>query len=190
LERVDTAVAKSILTVAAGQSSIIAFPAQYSRKYLEGSADFKDCSYFIPDSTTLIKMNDALKTQYCDAKRYRATRSYTWMIKEFGKEYGKKYIREQKQAMKSDLDFIDKICDQKRVDLDSIDKQVIAFTSAKYKGKVLLIQLLDFRDDPYKLKELSRVQFIDGWHGWFETNREWLYYNIEENKLSVHGEDF
>lgn len=190
-ERVDSTIVRMIKVIRAGQSDIIAFPAAYSEKRNEGSADTAEQrTYFTPDSMTLIKMNEALKSQYCDAKRYRATTSYNHMIELFGKEWGKSYINEQKKAMKNELDYIDKNCTQKKIDLDSIDKQVIAFTSNKYKGNVLFIQLCDFRDDPYKLKERAKKQMIDGWHGWFETNLETFYYNIEQNKLSVHGEDF
>lgn len=190
-ERVDSAIVKLIKVINTGQSNIIAFPAEYSQNRNEGSTDTAEQrTYFTPDSMTLIKMNEALKSQYCDAKRYRATTSYNHMIKLFGKEWGLSYVNEQKKAMKNELDFIDKNCSQKKVDIDSIDKQIIAFVSTKYKGKVLFIQLCDFRDDPYKLRERAKKQMIDGWHGWFETNLETFYYNVEQNKLSVHGEDF
>lgn len=190
-ERVDSTIVKLIKVFNTGQSNIIAFPAEYSQKRDERSTDTAEQrTYFTPDSMTLIKMNEALKNQYCDAKRYRATTSYNHMIKLFGKEWGQSYIKEQKIAMKNELDFIDKNCSQRKVDLDSIDKQIIGFVSPKYKGKVLFIQLCDFRDDPYKLRERAKKQMIDGWHGWFETNLETFYYNVDQNKLSVHGEDF
>lgn len=135
-------------------------------------------------------MNEALKTQYCDAKRYRAISSCNHLIKLFGKEMGESYIKEKTESKEKELATINKFCSQWKKGLDSIDKQVLAFTSDRYKGKVLFIQLCDFREDPYKLKERAKRQMIDGWHGWFETNIETLYYNIEQNKVSVHGEDF
>jgi hypothetical protein len=190
-ERIDSIIVKQIKVINTRQSNIIAFPAEYSQRRNVGVTDtVEQHTYFTPDSITLMKMNEALKSQYCDAKRYRATTSYNHMIKLFGKEWGQSYIKEQKQSMKKELDFINKNCDQKKADLDSIDKQVIAFISNKYKGKVLFIQLCDFRDDPYKLRESAKKQMIDGWHGWFETNLETFYYNIGQNKLSVHGGDF
>lgn len=190
-ERVDSNTVKLIKVIRAGQSNIIAFPAEYSQKWYEGVSDTSEQrTYFTPDSMTLMKMNEALNIQYCDTKRYRAITSYNWMINNFGKEFGQSYVKEQKKSMKNEVDYINKTCAQKKVDLDYIDKQVIAFFSNKYKGNVLFIQLCDFRDDPYKLKERAKRQMIDGWHGWFETNLETFYYNIEQNKLSVHGEDF
>ncbi len=185
-EKVDSNVTKSIKIISTGSSNIVAFPAEYS---IRKESDYPDSVkrervYFTPDSLTLLAMNEDLKKQYCSALRYQVEESYQSSLRLFGKnnfdEGNFKRWRNQVNAT----------CGDKAIVLDSICKQVIAFTSEKYNGSVLYIQLVDFREDPYKLQERSKKQMIDGWHGWFETNIESFYYHIGQRKLSVHGDDF
>ena len=184
-EEVDSSTVQQIKVLNTGFGDIIVFPAEYS---IRKQSAYKDStrekrSYFTPDDTTLLRMNADLKKQYCEALRYQVRESYKSFQKLFGDNFDKKDFDKW-------LKQVNATCADKRAAIDSMNKQVIGFSSEKYNGKVLLIQVIDFRKDPYDLKERSKVQMIDGWHGWFETNIVGFYYHIEQRKLSVHGDNF
>jgi hypothetical protein len=185
-EKVDSNITKSIKIISTGIGDIIGFPAEYS---IRRESDYPDSikgerTYFTPDSLTLLAMNEELKKQYCFALRYQVEESYQSSLRLFGKNKFDEgnFKRWRNQVIST--------CGGESAALDSMCKQVIAFTSKKYNGSILFIQLIDFREDPYKLQESSKKQMIDGWHGWFETNIKCFYYHIGQRKLSVHGDDF
>ncbi len=185
-EKVDTSIAKQINVISTGFGKIVAFPADYS---IRREADYPDSikhqrKYFTPDSSTLLRMNVDLKSQYCAALRYQVYESYNHSLKLFGMD------GTDRDNFSRWLVNVNSNCQHKFEAIDSLYKQVIAFDSPKYSGKVLYIQLIDFREDPYNLKDRSKKQMIDGWHGWFETHIESFFYHIEQRKLSVHGDNF
>src|SRR5690606_7640552 len=180
-EKVDSSIVKSIKIISTGIGNIVAFPAEYSN---QKESDYPDSVkrqriYFTPDSMTLLVMNEELKKQYCSALRYQVEESYSSSLKLFGKN------KFDEQSFRRWRNQVNSTCAGEAVALDSMFKQVIAFSSEKYNGNVLYIQLIDFRDDPYKLQERSKTQMIDGWHGWFETNIKSFYYHLGQRKLSV-----
>lgn len=186
LEKIDSNIAKSIKIIGTGIGNIVGFPAEYSNRKESDYPDSlkRERVYFTPDSLTLLAMNEELKKQYCSALRYQVEESYQSSLRLFGKN------KFDEESFKRWRNQVNSTCGGEAAALDSMCKQVIAFSSEKYNGNVLYIQLIDFRDDPYKLKERSKKQVIDGWHGWFETNIKSFYYNIGQRKLSVHGDDF
>jgi len=68
------------------------------------------------------------------------------------------------------------------------DRQYLGYINDK-EEKIILIQLVDFREDPHGLKELVDKQFIIGWHGWFNSNISRMHYHVDSGKLTVN-EDF
>lgn len=184
-EKVDSNITRQIRIINTGFGNIIAFPAEYSIRRESHYPDSlkRERAYFTPDSLVLLKMNADLKAQYCDALRFQVKESRESSEKLFGNDFDKDDFTKW-------MNRVNSTCDQKASLLDSIHKQVIAFSSEKYNGRVLYIQLVDFRNDPYALKEKSKMRMIDGWHGWFETNIETFFYHIDHRKLSVHGENF
>lgn len=191
-EYVDSSVVKKIVILNTGEGKIIMFPPDYFTHTLggyRGSTEDKK-AYFMPDTLTLLHMNEDLKLQYCDALCYRVNVSLQFSKDHFWKKMSKQRRKEEEASFTRWLNYIDSTCNSQTLALDSMYKQVQAYKSDKYKGEVLYIQLLDFREDPYNLKERSKRQIIDGWHGWFETNIEGFYYNIKQRKLSVHGDNF
>lgn len=191
-ENVDSSIIKKIVILNTGEGRIIMFPPQYfthTQAVYRGSIEEKN-AYFMPDTLILLKMNEDLKLQYCDALRYQVKESFQFNKDHFWKKMSKKERKDNEASFTRWLNRVDSTCNNRALALDPIYKQVQAYSSDKYNGEVLYIQLVDFREDPYNLKERSKKQIIDGWHGWFETNIEGFYYHIKQRKLSVHGDNF
>ena len=65
------------------------------------------------------------------------------------------------------------------------DRQYLGFIENGQ--KILVIQFIDFSQDPYRLKDHLTKSWIGGWHGWFETNVRLKEYNMKTKKLNSFG---
>ena len=64
------------------------------------------------------------------------------------------------------------------------DKQYIGYLN-KAGERVIIINLIDFRQDPHYLKQSFTTCWIQGWHGWFYSNVVDLYFNADKNLLMI-----
>lgn len=111
----------------------------------------------------------------------------TWkQTLEIHKEEGlRKDLKKIRQQQKGQLDRHNKFCSQQQEQLTVKDKQVIAYKSSSG-DTILFIQTIDFRQDPYKLKQHFTTSWIDGWHGWFETNTMSFHYHADKRLLTIN----
>ncbi len=65
------------------------------------------------------------------------------------------------------------------------DKQYWGFVTVDGR-KTICINLLDFRQNSYDLKRYFYTSWIDGWHGWFETNHITMYYHLDNNLITIN----
>ena len=146
-------------------SHAVIFPSSYAKKLLGLSYQYKDATFITPD-TNLVKMAlQELKSQYCAALLKFNKR--TWQ--------------------KEKLHKYNKLCPVQQSQLPFKNKQIIAY-SLPTADTILYIQLVDFRQDPYNLKPFFTTSWIDGWHGWFETNTMRFHYHSSRKLLTINAD--
>jgi len=166
---------------------VAVFPASYAFKILGRSDQYKQVQFITADTELVKEALAQLNRQYCNALlKFKKT---TWQqTVEIHKEEGlRKDLKKIRQQQKEQLDRHYKFCPQQQEQLKVKDKQVIAYKKASG-DTILFIQTLDFRQDPYRLRQQFTTLWIDGWHGWFETNTMTFHYHVEK-KLLTKNED-
>lgn len=165
----------------------IIFPASYAYKEFGRSDQYKNVQFITADTGLVKEALAQLNYQYCNALLKFIKRTWQETIK-FHKEEGlHKDLKKVKQQQKVQLDRHNRFCHQQKEQLKVKDKQIIAYKNVSG-DTILLIQTLDFRQDPYKLKQYFTTAWIDGWHGWFETNTMRFHYH-KDKKLVTINED-
>ena len=155
----------------------VSFPIKYSQK-IYGTKK----TYFIPDSLTVSYINENISKQYCFTSHRFMENFYKEILNDDG--YDKKALRKSyKEFKKNDL----KNCQKYENDINVFDKQLIGYINDNGE-KIILIQMIDFREDPYKLKSFFEKSWISGWHGWFETNIRRLHFHLKNNKFTINEE--
>lgn len=176
LEKIDSSLLNKIRVIKFSNSEGVIFPAEYADNLI-GRGE----NAFDPDSLSIVLAEKELVKQYClarnkfDDNRLKEFSEYN-EPKEFRRH--KKYYRKQKKLTK-------KHCSKWQNDVLVSDKQIIGYTNEEGE-KILWIKILDFREDPYELKKLFYTSWIDGWHGWFETNVRYMNFHLKNNEITVH----
>ena len=149
------------------ESKGIVFPSEYAKKlFIEDSTD-NIIGFFTPDEKTIRFVDEELPKKY-----------YSTMQK-FNNQWentmdDKERFKEQKVALKKQANNVSKYY-----------KQFFGYINDK-KEKIIVIQLLDFSEDPSEVKKLVTKEFIIGFHGWFETNVSRLRFHVESKKFTVN----
>lgn len=176
LDRVDTSLKKFIKVVRLEHSTGIIFPAQY------GKEKFGYPDRFTPDGDLIKKIDRETVEQYPAALRHLNDQYVRDLIerdddKEWQKRLKKSKTTYDKQIAKSGPIWAQRLL--------YYDKQYWGFITAEGR-KTVCINAIDLREDPYSLREKSRFVWIEGWHGWFETNVATMYYHLDNNSVTIN----
>lgn len=165
----------------------IIFPASYAFKTFGRYDQYKNAQFITADTGLVKEALAQLNHQYCTALLKFNKRTWQQTINVHKEEGLRKDLKKIKQQQKVQLDRHKSFCPQQQEQLRVKNKQIIAYKNA-LGDTILFIQTLDFREDPYKLKQYFTTAWIDGWHGWFETNTMRFHYH-KDMKLITINED-
>ena len=184
-DKIDSSILKDIRIVHFDNSDGIIFPAEYSRKKFGKNIWWNKRAFFTADTNLIKEIDSVIITQYCRAMQRFTEYGWEETIKDLRGKKDKKGLSTAKQQMADSKKYFADSCPQIQKELIYHDKQYIGFLTEENQ-KIVYIQLLDFRQDPYKLKFASRTSWIDGWHGWFETNTTRLHYHVDKKILTIN----
>ncbi len=188
ISKIDSSLKTKLQLLQFDSSIGIVFPAEYATKILSQSNDWENKQTFTPD-TSLIRIVEAeITNQYCQSEKRWQDSSWKYDKTTYSRIFERKEFRKAKKRYHYWLNLIDTACPKWKHDLRYFDKQFMGYISAKGE-RIIYIQLCDFREDPYLLKKIFKESWIDGWHGWFETNRRLLHFNVDKNLLTTN-EDY
>ncbi|ANQ48601.2 hypothetical protein MY04_1224 [Flammeovirga sp. MY04] len=150
------------------------YQTNFNREYL--------AQRFTPDSLTIDLVESKLEEQF--VKAYKRYLEAEWKTFEQNKEsYDWKHLVKNKgQREKSLIEAARK--EQKK--LDEIHRQYLGLINNKGE-KIILIQLVDLRNDEYELKNSLEKEWIVGFGDWFEENTSSFEYVIDRDKLYFFG---
>jgi len=183
VEETDSIIIEKVIKVEFTNYHGYIFPKEYGNIYYRNKKNCIDL-----DSSLITEIDAELIEQYCKAnKRFMKIRYQEMFdMKETNPDaYDWKELRKDERKYWRDFHKI------KRKMIDEVkfsDRQYLGYINDK-EEKIILIQLVDFREDPHGLKELVDKQFIIGWHGWFNSNISRMHYHVDSGKLTVN-EDF
>lgn len=176
----DTLIEKT-LEIRYPNCHFIVFPENYSQKVCRSSSTF-----FMPDSSTISYINQNIGLQYQISSYKFMENFYRNALKE---DYGSGGDKTYRRAIKKDYKKLkkNKLKNYQKHEsvINQFDKQIIGFINDKGE-KLILIQMIDFREDPYNLKPYFKKGWIDGWHGWFETNVRRLHFHLKNNQFTMN----
>jgi hypothetical protein len=185
IDKVDTSLIKEIRFVHFDNSEGVIFPAGYAKQKFGKNIWWEKRTFFTPDTNLIRKIDTAITNQYCDAMRRFNDAVWSRTIENLKGDRDKKSLATVRQQMADDKKQFEKSCPQWQKELQYHDKQYIGFVTEEGEH-IIYIQLLDFRQDPYKLKPVFDISWIDGWHGWFETNTNRVHYHVDRNVLTIN----
>ena len=166
-------------------SEVAAFPASYAFKVFGSSDQYKDVTFITPDSSLIRAALTTLNEQYCNALSKFNRRNMQQTIDIHKKDGLREDLRKIRKQQKEQVKRHNHFCPEQQKQLQVKDKQIIAYRHASG-DTILFIQTIDFRHDPYKLKTFLSTTWIDGWHGWFETNTESFHYHSGGKLLTIN----
>jgi len=173
LEPLPEKVKREIKILDLEKSTGVIFPKEYETNFNKGRLSNR----FTPTENEVRKAEIEINKQYLNSdKRFAYNQNFMrfkddpeWTLKERQKDFQnlmKLYKKEAKKSIK-------------------FDRQYLGFIENGQ--KILVIQFIDFSQDPYRLKDQLTKSWIEGWHGWFETNVRLKEYNMETKKLNNFG---
>jgi hypothetical protein len=166
-------------------AEVAIFPASYASTIFGRSDQYKDVVFITPDTALVKAALTTLNVQYCSALLKFNRRNWQQTI-DIPKADGLwKDLKKIRKQQKERLDRHNKFCPQQQEQLKVKDKQVVAYKIASG-DTILIVQTVDFRQDPYKLYQHLATSWIDGWHGWFETNTVRFHYHADKKLLTVN----
>lgn len=185
LKKGDSTDLSTAVTIRFDSSEVVIFPASYAAKAFGRSDQYKNVKFITADQGLVREALEQLYKQYCNALSKFNRRTWQQTI-EIHKEEGlRKDLKKTRRQQKEQLDRHKKFCPQQQEQLTVKDKQVIAYKNVSG-DTILFIQTLDFRQDPYKMRQHFATAWIDGWHGWFETNTMRFHYHADKKLLTIN----
>jgi hypothetical protein len=185
LDRIDSTLLKDIRFVHFDSSIGVIFPAEYGKHKFGKNIYWQKRNFFTPDTNLIKQIDTAIANQYCIALTRFDNAVWERTLNNLKEDNDKKGLKRAKEQIVDQKERFRKFCPQWQHDLIYQDRQYIGFTTDEGK-KIIYIQLLDFRQDPYKLKPAFSTSWIDGWLGWFETNTNRLYFHVDKNLLTIN----
>ncbi|MBA5629138.1 hypothetical protein [Moheibacter lacus] len=147
-------------------SKVVIFPKEYDLGKFEDSIQF-----FTPTFEIVEKVLGRVERK--NFKMWKE--NYNWFYRP-NKDMDKLIKRQLREEKKYSIEEFEKIAGKPTT--------IIQIFGGQMEGeKYLSIQLLDFSSDPYNLQPIALKSYIDGWHGWFETNRKIIIYNLDERNV-------
>lgn len=177
VQPIDSSFKEDLRLVHFGPTIGVIFPAAYAAKKFGGTEWGKGRVFFTPDSNLVKDIDERVFSQYCDA-----TKSY--LEGYLSKQAVDTTAKNRTTILKAAKLIADKYCVAWKKDFTFYDRQYFGYTKASGE-RIIVIKFLDFRQDPYQLKPLLSVSWIDGWHGWFYSNIIQLNYQIDKNQLII-----
>lgn len=185
VDKTDSSILKDIRFVHFDNSEGVIFPAEYGKQKFGKNIWWSKRTFFTPDTNLIKQIDRAIVNQYCIAMRRFNDAVWKRTFENLKETKDKRSLATAKQQMADSKKRFENSCPQWQKELAYHDKQYIGFISEKGE-RIIYIQLLDFRQDPYNLKPLFEVSWIDGWHGWFETNTNRLHFHVDKKLLTVN----
>ncbi|MCX8020805.1 MAG: hypothetical protein N2747_09960 [Chitinophagaceae bacterium] len=185
LLRIDSNLIKDIRFVHFDSSVGVNFPAEYAKQKFGKNIYWQKRSFFTPDTNLIKRIDTAITKQYCIATIKFITEGWQNTLENLKVDNDKKSLKRARKQMATQKKRFEKFCPQWQHDLIYHDRQYIGFITQDGE-KIIYIQLLDFRQDPYNLKPAFSTSWIDGWHGWFETNTNRLHFHVEKGLLTIN----
>jgi len=184
LNKIDSAIAKKIKITNFNNNTVgVVFPAEYGKQLFGDNKWFAGYTFITPDTDLVKSIDNELFNQYCRAVSH--LNDLNWQDIIAGSQDDAKELARIKKDRRKDLREIAKYCPIWRENLKYYDKQYIGYKTPSGE-EIIFIQLLDFREDPYHLKPAFYRSWIDGWHGWFETNLRVLHFHVEKKLVTVN----
>ena len=185
IKPVDSALIKEIRYIYFDNSRGVIFPAEYGRQMFGKDIYSQQRTFFTPDTLLIKNIDTAIINQYCKAAIRFSDSGWKRTIESLKEDNDIEGLKRAEMQMKKSQEQFNKFCPKWQQDLKYFDKQFIGFINGAGE-KIIYIQLCDFRQDPYKLKSILNTAWVDGWHGWFETNTKRLHYHLDTNKLTIN----
>ncbi len=185
LDKIDSSLLKDIRYVHFDSSIGVIFPAEYGKKIFGKINGWGKRVFFTPDTTLVKQINAAIMSQYCIAMTRFDSAVWSRTLDNLKEDDNKKSLKQAKEQMVDHKERFEKLCPQWQHDLIYYDRQYVGFITEEG-DKMIYIQFLDFRQDPYKLKQAFGISWIGGWHGWFETNTNRLHFHVDKNLLTIN----
>ena len=172
LEPISEELENEIIVIDLKKSKGVIFPKEYKSTIIKNGLENR----FTPTENEVRQAEIEINKQYLESdKRFANYQSFVnlendeWSIEDRQKRY-RSYIKSSKKESVKSTNFY---------------RQYIGFIENGQKK--LLIQFLDFSNDPYGLKNQLTNSFISGWHGWFESNVRLKEYDFETKRLNCFG---
>lgn len=167
---VDSTLADSVEVVRLGRAQGAIFPAGY-----EWGAPTE--RRFTPSPELVRRIEPAIREQYRGARvafierQLNDSTMYTPPLSE----------DERREHFAEHMRWIDR--EAKRV--PGFDRQYLGYYGSDGE-RMLLIKFIDFSEDPHGFRPHLAESWIEGWHGWFETNVRHMRFDVDQNRLSVY----
>ncbi|MFN8306999.1 MAG: hypothetical protein U0T79_09510 [Ferruginibacter sp.] len=187
VQKIDSSLKSKIQTLQFGSSIGVIFPAEYSSSILSSRYDSNFVQTFTPDSNLIRMVEGEIVRQYCHAEKQWQDEKWEEDKNYYSRIWEHKELKKAKKRYHYWLNYIDTACPRWQYDLRYIDKQFMGYIT-KAGEKIIYVQLCDFREDPYKLKNVFKESWIQGWHGWFYTHCRFRYFNINKNTSTINGD--
>jgi hypothetical protein len=185
LRVIDDSIRKDIVILKFEYSQAVIFPASYAQKLFGNQRHWDEYRFYTPDSALVRRIDKEILDQYCAASTrfndstWKNTIAYSETANDkLSLKLAKKQMLEFKQRFA-------KYCERWKANGKYWSKQYIGYLNPQGE-KMIYVQLLDFRIDPYQLQGRFESSWIDGWHGWFETNRKTMHYHVDKHLLTIN----
>jgi hypothetical protein len=185
VDKIDSNLLKDIRIVHFDSSNGLIFPGEYGKQKFGKNMGWERRTFFTIDTSLIKQIDTAIINQYCTAMRRFDDEVWNRTIESLKDDNDKKSLSRAKQQMALSKKRFQMNCPEWQEELKYYDKQYIGY-STEDGERIIYIQLLDFRQDPYNLKPLFSFSWIDGWHGWFETNTRRLHFHVATNLLTIN----
>ena len=185
LDKIDSNLLKDIRFVHFDSSIGVIFPKEYAKKRFGKTLGWEKYVFFSPDTALIKQIDTAIINQYCVAMIRFDSAVWSRTLENLKGDINKKSLARAKKQMAEQQQRFEKSCTQWQHDLMYQDRQYIGYITDSG-DKIIYIQFLDFRQDPYKLKSAFSTSWINGWHGWFETNTNRLRFHVDKNLLTIN----
>lgn len=181
LERIDSSLLKDVQIVEFDKSEGVIFPKEYAEQFF---GDPK-AVYYTPDTALIKSIDLEIISQYCEANQRFNENVQAITIKRLEENDDRESIENARRQKNEERKRFERNCLKRQKNLIYFDRQYIGYTN-KSGERIIFIQMLDFRKDPYRIKPEFKNSWIVGWHGWFETNTISLHFHVDKNLLTVN----
>jgi hypothetical protein len=185
IDRINDTLKKNLQFLKFENSVGIVFPADYGKQKFGQNLSWQNFIFFTPDTTLIKTIETVMTNQYCNALQQFNKDVWERTFGFLKDDNDLKSIRLASKQMRQQNKSFKSRCQEWQFDLKFYDKQYVGYKTPDGEN-IIFIQLLDFREDPYKLRLLFNSSWIDGWHGWFETNTKRLHYHVDSKLLTIN----